>query len=111
MGPPGGPSLVDREECFLMDFRSIVAQFFKGLGGNSCSLGRHETAVDNLDGSAKQVMLATQFHATVDPKWLPIQRRSTASYGRKRCLPRVSIEPIQEEWPYAHRQTESSMQK
>jgi hypothetical protein len=33
-------------------------------------------------GSAKQVMLASQFHATVDLKRLPIQRRSTASYGR-----------------------------
>ena len=40
---------------------------------------------------------------------LPIQRGSTASYGRERCLPRVSIEPLQEKWPYSPRQTESSM--
>lgn len=43
------------------------------------------------DGSAKQVMLATQFHATVDPKWLPIQRRSTAGSIANFHLTRIRV--------------------
>ncbi len=50
--------------------------------------------VGHLDvriGSALHVMLAKRFHATVDQKRFPRQRRSTESDGHPRCVSTVSV--------------------
>src|SRR4029450_2735882 len=53
-------------------------------------------------------MLAKRFHAIVDPKRCPRQRRSTARDGHQSCVATVSVSPAQEKWPPPPRQTAPS---
>jgi hypothetical protein len=102
---------------FLQELEEAETQINQQPRKRRAGLGKGTIVIaDDFDeplpdafGSALHVMLAKRFHATVDQKRFPRQRRSTESDDHQRCVSTVSVSQAQEKWPHPQRQTESSM--
>jgi len=94
-------------DVLALDFLRIFLAHVVFLGIDMPLVGSPAVRV-KLCGSATEVMLTTQFRATVDQK-ASRKQGVTSSYGRQRHMPHVWIASVQEKWPHPSWQRESSV--